>query len=274
MSELAPEMQAIKEKMKKVWSTGDFGVIAKIIEEGGRNFINRLNIKPTDKVLDAACGNGNLSIPAAKLGAVVTGIDFVPDLIRQANAKAKTEGLNVKFDIGDVEALPYRDNEFDVVVTMFGAMFAPRPEVTVSELLRVCKQGGRVAMANWTREGTVGESFKINASYNPPPPNLPSPLEWGNEEIVKKRFGTGVSDLKLKRQILKMHVPMSPSDVAGHFIEYFGPTRVTFMSLDKESQARFRDDLTKFWQKYNKATDGTTKIDAEYLEVVGTKAGK
>lgn len=169
MAELTPEMQIIKGKMKEVWSAGDFGVIAKILEEEGKNFIKRLNIKPGTKLLDVACGTGTLAIPAARAGAYVTGLDLVPDLIRQSKERAFAENLNAKFDVGDAEDLPYLDNEFDYVVSMFGAIFAPRPDVVANELLRVCKPGGTIAMANWTPNGFIGELFKLVASYAPPP---------------------------------------------------------------------------------------------------------
>jgi len=271
MSELTSEMRAIKDKMKAVWSAGDFGVIARIIEAEDTAFIHRLNIKPGSKVLDAACGTGNCSLPAAKMGAHVTGMDLVPDLIRQANERALAENLNIKFDVGDAEAMPYGDNEFDYVVSMFGVMFAPRPDVSVSELLRVCKPGGIIAMANWTPEGFVGKFFKLAASYAPPPPGLPAPVEWGNEIIVSKRFGSNVSDLKLTRCIMDMKIPMTPTETAEHYIEYFGPTKVLYNMLNSEARERFKKDFVKIWEDHNIASDGSTNVEHEYLEVVAVK---
>lgn len=271
MSSLTPEMSLIKEKMKDAWSAGDFGVIAKIIEDEGRNFISRLNIKRGDRVLDVACGNGNLAIPAAKLGAEVTGVDIVSDLIRQARERAKAEGLNVQFHEGDAEAMPYKDNEFDLVVSMFGAMFCPRPDIATAELLRVCKRGGRIAMANWTPDGFTGKMFKLSASYVPPPPEVPPSVLWGDEEIVKVRFGGRVSDLKFRRLSLLMNIPMPPQTVVEHFKQYFGPTQKTFMALDEEGQKKYRNDYTKLWEEYNISKDGNTVVDSEYLEVIATK---
>src|SRR6187399_1750347 len=150
-----PEIQNVKEKMKAVWATGDYGVIARLLMPEAVKFIKRLNISEGSKLLDVACGTGNLSLPAAEAGAVVTGIDIVPELIRQAQQNASCEDLEIKFITGDAEEMPFKENEFDYVVSMFGAMFAPRPEVTVRELVRVCKPGGTIAMANWTPEGFV-----------------------------------------------------------------------------------------------------------------------
>jgi len=270
MSSITPEMQAIKERMKATWSAGDFGVIAKIIEAEGEDFIKRLKIPKGAKLLDVACGSGNLAIPAARGGADVTGIDIVADLIRQAKERASSENLNAKFEVGDAEALPYKDNEFDYVVTMFGAMFAPRPDVAASELVRVTKPGGIIAMTNWTPEGYIGQFFKISASYAPPMP-VPPPILWGDESTVKQRLGNKVSDLKLRRWTFRQSVPMSPEEATEHFITYFGPSKTLYGSLDEETRAKFRNDVMNHWTKHNLATDGTVAVNAEYLEVTAKK---
>src|SRR6476620_6180949 len=140
---------------------GDFGEIAKSYAAGAEEFVRSLNIRPGMRVLDVACGTGNLSIPAARLGASVTGVDIAPNLLEQARENAKREGLIVQLDEGDAEDLPYQDGAFDAVITMFGAMFAPRPESTAAELKRVCRRGGIIAMANWTPTGFIGQMFKI-----------------------------------------------------------------------------------------------------------------
>lgn len=271
MSELTTEMQFIKSKMKQVWSAGDFGVIAKIIEHEGKAFIDRLNIEAGSTVLDVACGTGNLAIPAANRGADVTGLDIVEDLIRQARERAKAENLDVRFDVGDAEALPYSDNEFDYVVTMFGAMFAPRPDVTAIELLRVCKPGGTIAMANWTPEGHVGTFFRLGASYMPPPPGVPPPTQWGVEDIVKQRFGNLVSDLKLDRLMCRQELLMLPNEAVEYFIAYFGPTKTLYEMLDEGKRAQFKKELTKIWSDNNISKDGSTMVDAEYLQVIAVK---
>src|ERR1044072_6721213 len=143
------ELDALKTKLKATWSAGDFGEIAKYYTSEAEAFIKRLNLKPGTKVLDVACGTGNLALPAARAGAIVTGVDIAPNLVEQASENARREGLTAKFDEGDAEALPYDDASFDVVMTMFGAMFAPRPEVTAAEMARVCRSGGRVALCTW-----------------------------------------------------------------------------------------------------------------------------
>src|SRR5215207_3359052 len=151
--QLMTETDALKAKLKATWEAGDFGEIAKSFETGAEEFVAALALRPGTRVLDVACGNGNTAIPAAKAGGMVTGVDLAPYLIEQAKIRAQKDGVAAKFDVGDAEALPYDDASFEVVITMFGAMFAPRPHIVVSELKRVCDNGGVIAMANWTPEG-------------------------------------------------------------------------------------------------------------------------
>jgi ubiquinone/menaquinone biosynthesis C-methylase UbiE len=269
---MTPEMEALKGKLRSTWMAGDFGEVAKIIARGAEEFIDRLDIRPGMKVLDVACGTGNTAIPEAKKGADVTGVDIASNLIDQARARAEAEGVKAKFDVGDAEDLPYDDASFDAVVTMFGAMFAPRPDIVASELKRACKPGGFIAMANWTAEAFTGEMFKTNARHVPPPPGMAPPLQWGNEEIVRQRFSDGISDLKLTRRKIMFEYPFGPEEVVEHFRKYFGPTQKAFESLDEAGQEALRKDLVDLWTKYNQATDGTTKVESEYLEVIATRS--
>jgi SAM-dependent methyltransferase len=271
-AEMTPEMEALKGKLRATWMAGDFGVIARMIAHGGDEFVDRLNIKPGMKVLDVACGTGNTAIPEAKKGAEVTGLDLASNLIEQARARAESEGVKVKFDVGDVEDLPYEDATFDAVVTMFGAMFAPRPDVTASEMKRVCRSGGFIAMGNWTPEAFVGQMFKIGSKHVPPPPGMSPPLQWGMEDMVRERFSEGISDLQMNRRKIMFTFAGSPADVVEHFRQYFGPTQKAFDSLDEAGQAALRKDLVGLWTEHNQATDGSTKVESEYLEIVAKKA--
>jgi ubiquinone/menaquinone biosynthesis C-methylase UbiE len=271
-TQMTPEMETLKGKLRGMWIAGDFGEIAKSIEHGAEEFVARLDIKPGMKVLDVACGTGNLAIPAAKAGAEVTGVDIAPNLIESAIARASAEGIDAKFEVGDAEDLPYDDGSFDAVITMFGAMFAPRPDVTASELKRVCKPGGFIAMANWTAEAFTGDMFKTNAKHVPPPPGMAPPLLWGNEDIVRERFGEGISDLQMTRRKITFTYPFGPSEVVEHFRKFFGPTQKAFESLDQAGQDALRKDLVELWEKHNQATDGTTKVESEYLEVIATRS--
>jgi ubiquinone/menaquinone biosynthesis C-methylase UbiE len=268
---MTPEMEALKGKLRATWIAGDFGVIARMIEKGGEEFVNRLNVGPGKHVLDVACGTGNLAVPAAKKGADVTGVDIAPNLIEQAEKRAAAEGVTAKFEVGDAEAMPYADGAFDVTMTMFGAMFAPRPDVTASELVRVTKPGGTIAMANWTPEAFTGAMFKTGAKHVPPPPGMSPPLQWGMEDLVRERFGDKVSDLQMNRRKILFTFDGSPEDVVEHFRQYFGPTNKAFESLDETGQAALRKDLVDLWTEHNQATDGTTRVESEYLEVIATK---
>lgn len=271
-TQLTPEMEALKSKLRATWIAGDFGEIAKSIEKGAEEFVARLDIKAGMKVLDVACGTGNLAIPAAKAGAEVTGIDIAPNLIQSAIKRAEAEGVTAKFEVGDAEALPYEDNSFDVVMTMFGAMFAPRPSVTAAELIRVCKPGGLIAMANWTPDGFTGLMFKIGTRHVPPPPGLAPPVLWGEEDTVRQRFAQGITSLTTERVTTMFEFPFGPADVVEQFRQYFGPTVVAFSKLDADGQAALRSDLEALWTEHNRATDGSTKVESEYLEVKAIKA--
>ncbi|HMZ22975.1 MAG TPA: methyltransferase domain-containing protein, partial [Blastocatellia bacterium] len=246
--------------------------IAEIIWAGGAEFIARLQLTPGTRVLDVACGTGNLSFPAAQAGSIVTGVDIATNLLETARARAEAEGASIQFDEGDAEALPYADASFDEVVTMFGAMFAPRPTLVASELARVCRSGGRLAMANWTPEGFIGQVFKATGKHVPPPSIMPSPLMWGSEAIIAERLGDAFTNLQCTRRILYMNFPMTPADAVEYFRAWYGPTNRAFATLDDAGQAALRRDLEQVWTEHNCATDGTTSIPAEYLEVIATRA--
>jgi SAM-dependent methyltransferase len=271
---LSPEMEALKTRLRATWIAGDFGQIANAYTESAAEFIERLQLKPGEKVLDVACGTGNLAIPAARAGAIVTGMDLAPNLLEQARERAAAEGLNCRFEEGDAEALAYDDGSFDAVVTMFGAMFAPRPELVAAELARACRAGGRIAMANWTPAGFVGQMFKRTGAHVPPPAAMPSPILWGDEQIVRERLQNGIRDMQINRRMLRFNFPFPPEEMVEHFRRFYGPTQKAFDALaaDEEKQTALRRDLQNLWTEFNAATDGTTRIDSEYLEVVATRA--
>jgi SAM-dependent methyltransferase len=271
-TKLSTEMEDLKNRLRTTWTTGDFGQIARTYETGAREFVARLDIEKGARVLDAACGTGNLSLPAARAGASVTGIDLAANAIEQAISQAELESLDAEFDIGDVEQMPYDDASFDVVMTMFGAMFAPRPDITARELLRVCRPGGIIAMANWTPTGFVGTMFKTTGKHVPPPAGMPSPLLWGVDENVRERLNGGVSDVVTTPRMIEFTLPHSPAETVEFFRIYYGPTNKAFASLDEEGQRALRADLENLWAENNQATDGTTRVASEYLEVRAIRA--
>lgn len=268
---MSTELETLKARLRATWIAGDFGQIAKSTAAGGEDFINRMNLQPGMKVLDVACGTGNLAIPAARAGAIVKGVDIAPNLLEQAGARAEHEGLQIQFDEGDAEALPYEDASFDAVVTMFGAMFAPRPELVAVELKRVCRPGGFIAMANWTPTGFVGQMFKTISSHVPPPAGMLPPVLWGVDATVRERLGEGITKLETNERTLTFEFPFPPADVVEHFRNYFGPVQKAFGALDENGQAALRSDLERLWTGNNRATDGTTLGDAQYLEVIATR---
>ena len=262
----------LKSGMKASWMAGDFGQIANFTAGEAEKFVNRLGIKPGARVLDVACGTGNTAIPAARSGASVTGVDIATNLLEQARKRAAAKGLAIRFDEGDAEELLYSDQTFDVVLTMFGAMFAPRPDRVAAELVRVCKPGGLIAMANWTPEGFVGKSFQLTSKLVPPPPEIPPPVLWGNEQTVRQRFANATSSLGMTRQKAQFIYPFAPRDVVAFFRQYFGPTQTAFSRLDHTGQETMAAQLESQWTEYNTATDGTTRVEAEYLEVRAIRA--
>lgn len=266
-----PEVESLKARLKATWMAGDYGLIAKSIQSGAEEFIARLELRPGTSVLDVACGSGNVSIAAARSGAVVTGVDIATNLLEQARARAGSEGLKIQFDEADAEQMPYPDAAFDEVVSMFGVMFAPHPDLAAAELARVCRPGGRVAMANWTPEGFGGQVFKLVGSYVPPPPGPPPPAQWGVEAVVRERLRDGFADPQMEKQICPIRYPFPPSDVVEFFRVNFGPVKNAFEALDVDGQTALRTDLEQLWSDNNRAEDGTTYVEGEYLEVVATR---
>jgi SAM-dependent methyltransferase len=255
-----------------MWMAGDFGRIAIFQTAYGEQFVERLGILPGARVLDVACGTGNLAIPAARRGAVVTGVDIAPNLVEQARERAAKEGVVATFDEGDAESLPYADASFDVVMTMYGAMFAPNPELTAREMARVCRPGGTIAMANWTPTGFVGKMFALNAKHVPPPDGIAPPILWGVDDKVRERLGPYTSRIETTVRSVEFDYPFPPRDVVQYFREFFGPTKTAFARLDPAGQEALAADTEALWREHNQDDAGRTLVAAEYLEVVATRA--
>jgi SAM-dependent methyltransferase len=264
-----PNLAAVKARQKAVWEAGDFGQVARTIENVAEEFMARLAIPVGAQVLDVACGTGNLAVIAARRGGVVSGIDIAANLIEQARTRAAAEGLRIACEEGDAEALPYADGQFDLVVSMFGVMFAPRPSIAVAEMMRVTRPGGHVALANWTPDGFIGKLFLIFKAHLPPPPaGVPSPMDWGDETTVRARLRHGFSEVRLTRRIALMRYPFPPAETVEFFRQYYGPTQKAFAALDPAGQAALRRDLVELQTAHNTAaTPGTTEVAAEYLEI-------
>jgi ubiquinone/menaquinone biosynthesis C-methylase UbiE len=266
------DINALKARMRDTWSAGDFGVIARHTSQVAEEFTGRLKFAPRTTVLDVACGTGNTSIPAARAGARVTGVDIAANLLEQARQRAAQEGLEIDFREGDAEQLAFPDASFDAVITMYGAMFAPRPERVAAEFLRVCRPGGMIAMANWTPGGFPARMLATVAKHAPPPHGLPAPVLWGDEATVRQRLGPGTEEIRLKREIAVMSFPFPPKEVVQLFRKYFGPTQVAFSRLDERGQAALAAEMEQLFVEYNQSRDGTTVVHGEYLEVVAVRA--
>jgi SAM-dependent methyltransferase len=269
---ITPEMTALKIRLKATWESGDYGHFATYLLPGALEFLGRLALPPGTKMLDVACGAGQIAIPAARRGVDVTGIDLADNLVHQARERAAAEKLPVRFAQGDAEDLPYEDGSFDVVVSLIGAMFAPRPQFVARELVRVCKPGGRIVMANWTPEGFVGQLFKTIGKHVPPPPIMASPPKWGDEATVRERLKDGVAELTILRRMYPFSYPFPPRKVAEFYCEYYGPTNRAYASLDEPRRAALLTDLEALWTAHNTAVDGGTRYEGEYLEVVAVRA--
>ncbi|MBX3331700.1 MAG: class I SAM-dependent methyltransferase [Nitrospira sp.] len=265
------EMDDVKARLKSIWTAGDYDRFSRYMEGGAREFYDRLNIAPGSRLLDVACGSGQLALLAAKDGIEVTGVDIASNLVERARARAQSEGLRARFEEGDAEALPFDDASFDVVTSLIGVMFAPRPDLVAKELLRVCVPGGTIAMANWTPQGFVGQMFKAVSKFIAPS-GMPSPVLWGDEATVRERLGHGLSELNLTRRQYLFTYPFPPSEVVEVFRLYYGPTNRAFASLNADGQAQLRLDLESLWTTHNRAGADCTTVFAEYLEVIGIRA--
>jgi ubiquinone/menaquinone biosynthesis C-methylase UbiE len=264
------EMDSIKARLKSIWTAGDYDRFSRFMEGSAREFYERLNIAPGCKLLDIACGSGQLALMAAKDGIEVTGVDIAGNLVERARARAQAEGLNAIFREADAELLPFEDASFDVVVTLIGAMFAPQPQLVAQELLRVCAPGGTIAMANWTPQGFVGQMFKAVSKFIAPS-GMPAPVSWGDEATVRERLGHGISELNLTRRQYLFDYPFPPSEVVEFFRLHYGPTNRAFASLNAEAQAQLRQELETLWAAHNRGGADSTIVFAEYLEVVGIR---
>jgi len=276
MSAIAEETQTgqdfaeLKARLKATWTSGDYDLFSRFMEKDAAEFFLRLGVKPGTRLLDVGCGAGQLALIAARAGAEVSGCDIAPNWIEKAKTRAAAEGLQIAFQEGDAESLPYGDGEFDVVVSLIGAMFAPRPDLVAAELTRVSRPGGKIAMANWTPSGFVGQMFKTIAKHIAPS-GMPAPVLWGDEVTVRERLSNGIADLKFTRRLYHFDYPFRPEAVVDFYRTNYGPMARAFASLDLKGQDQLRSELVSLWAAHNKADDGTTKVDAEYLEVIATK---
>lgn len=263
------QVEQMKNMARTTWAAGNFDRIAnKTVWTVGPELVRRAGIVEGEKVLDVACGTGNATIPAARVGATVTGLDITPELLEIARRRAADEGLEIEFVEGDAEALPFDDASFDVVVSTFGVMFAPRHEVAAAELARVTRPGGRIAIANWTPEGAVGTIFATTASHVGPRPGTP-PVRWGREGHARELLG-GDFELAFERTTVEM-VYDSVDEGVAFFEENFGPMVMARRQLEPQGRwEALHHDIVALWRR-DEAPDGSVHTIAEYLVVTGNR---
>jgi ubiquinone/menaquinone biosynthesis C-methylase UbiE len=266
-SPATPDFAALKTRQQGAWSSGDYAVVGTTLQIVGEQLCEALDLRAGGKVLDVAAGNGNVTLAAARRWCEVISTDYVPSLLERGRARAAAEGLVVGFKEADAEALPFADNSFDAVLSTFGVMFTPDQDQAASELVRVCKSGGKIGLANWTPDGFIGQVFKTLGKYLPPPAGAKSPALWGTRGRLNEMFGSAAISIDAEPRSFNFRYRS-----AEHFLDvfktYYGPILKAFAALDETKREALKDDLHALIARLNKANDGTVVVPSEYLEVV------
>jgi ubiquinone/menaquinone biosynthesis C-methylase UbiE len=262
---------AITERQREVWSTGDFHEVARQNVVMAEALCEATDPRPTDRVLDVACGSGTAALVAARRYCDVAGIDYVPALIERARARAAASGLDVEFRVADAQELPFDDDHFDRVLSVYGVQFAPDQERAAAEMLRVCRPGGVIGLATPIPSGWSGDFFALNARYSPPPPGVKPPLRWGTDEGLEELLGPGVRSMESEERTALQYY-RSVDHAVEVFTSYFGPTMLAARSLDEDAREQLREDVREVFERYNRATDGTAVVENRYRLTVATAA--
>jgi ubiquinone/menaquinone biosynthesis C-methylase UbiE len=263
----APDLAALKARQQVAWSAGDYAVIGTTLQIVGESLCETLDLRAGQAVLDVAAGNGNATLAAARRWCDVTSTDYVGSLLERGRARAGAEGLDVRFEQADAENLQYADASFDAVLSTFGVMFTPNQEKAAVELVRVCKRGGKIGLANWTPAGFIGQLFKILAGYIPPAPGVKSPMLWGTEERLRELFPGQRVAVARKQYVFRYRSARHWLDT---FRTYYGPMNKAFAALDASKQAALAENLIGLATSLSRGGDSMV-VDSEYLEVVITK---
>jgi ubiquinone/menaquinone biosynthesis C-methylase UbiE len=264
------DFTAVKSRQQAAWSSGDYAVIGTTLAITGELLCEAIDVRPGQRVLDVAAGNGNATVAAARRWADVTSTDYVPALLERGRAKAEAEHLPVTFQQADAEDLPFADGSFDVVLSVFGVMFTPNQEQAAAEMVRVCRPGGKIGLVNWTPESFIGHVFRTIGKYIPPAPGVKPPALWGTEQRVRELFADGISQMTATKRFFVFRYRS-----AEHFLDvfrtYYGPVLKAFAALDAEGQAGLARDLTELLERFNTGGSDTLTVPSEYLEVVATR---
>jgi SAM-dependent methyltransferase len=263
-----PDFAAVKQRQQQAWASGDFAVVASRIVLVAEHLCDTADLHAGWRVLDVATGSGNAAIAAARHGCTAVGVDYVPALLESGRRRAEAEGLAVELLEGDAEALPFPDGSFDAVTSVFGAMFAPDHAQAAAELLRVCRQGGTIALASWTPDGFIGELFRTVAAHVPPPAGVPSPMLWGTESHLRDLFGDAIVSLEVEERTFTFRFE-SAEEFVDFFRRWYGPTLKAFAALEGSARDALEDDLVALARRYDRlGGGGAIAIPATYTEAV------
>ncbi len=265
-----PDYNTIKSKQNAAWSSGDYAIVGTTLQIVGESLAEALDLRSGEKVLDVAAGNGNFTLAAARRWTDVTSTDYVETLLNRSAERAAADRLDVSYQFADAEDLPFAEATYDAVGSTFGVMFTPNQEKAASEMLRVCRSGGKVGLANWTPDGFIGVLFKVIGRYVPPPAGVVSPALWGTRARIDELFGNGVRETQITEKSFVFRY-RSPEHWLEIFREYYGPVHKAFAALDEMKQADLSRDLLDLTGCFNTAKDGTMVVPGAYIEVVLTR---
>lgn len=262
-----PDLAALKARQQGTWSSGDYAVVGTTLQIVGEQLCESLDVRAGQKVLDVAAGNGNASLAAARRWCDVVSTDYVPALLGRARERAAAERLKIEFQEADAEALPFPDGGFDAVVSTFGVMFTPDQDKAAAELMRVCRPGGKIGLANWTPDGFIGHVFKTIGKHLPPPAGIKSPALWGTRARIEEMFGAHASSIKTESRDFVFRY-RSPEHWLQVFKTYYGPLLKAFGALEPAAQAALTGDLMAQIERFNRSGDAAMVVPSEYLEIV------
>ncbi|MGI9426039.1 MAG: class I SAM-dependent methyltransferase [Hyphomicrobiaceae bacterium] len=270
LTQTSPDYAAIKTKQNAAWASGDYAKIGTTLQIVGEDLAEAMDLSPGSSVLDVAAGNGNATLAFARRWCNVMSTDYVDSLLARSRSRAEAEALDVTYRVADAEQLPFDDGAFDAVVSTFGVMFTPDQATAAGELIRVCRPGGKIGLANWTPNGFIGQLFKTLGGHIAPPPGVKSPALWGTRDWLSEHFGTVCQTVDITDRDFIFRY-RSPDHFIDVFRTFYGPVHKAFLALDPNGQAQLANDLRDTVANFNTARDGSMRVPSAYAEVIITK---